>query len=75
VTQHITLDGDEIDELRHLLGSVEDWLLHTDALVLADLAAFLGGEGDQRAHQLIDALGDAGVLLRRRARHLRGGDR
>jgi hypothetical protein len=35
------LHPDQADELRRLLGTVEDWLLHTSPEVLDDLGGFL----------------------------------
>lgn len=68
----IHLHLDEAHDLCHLLGQFEDWLLHTNDAVLDDLAGFLSATGwhhPTAAHAVIDALGDAGVLLTRRLRH------
>lgn len=59
----VVLSVTEAVELTVLLGLVEDWLLHTDDTVLADLDAFLGPRASEGARPLIDALGDAGVNL------------
>lgn len=60
----IVLSVTEAVELAALLGMVEDWLLHTDEVVLGDLARFLGPHAHgQDARPLVDALGDAGVNL------------
>lgn len=70
-----TLIRDEVAELAHLLGVVEDWLLHTDEIVLDDLESFLPhATGPQRVSQFIDALGDAGVTLARLLRTNTSGD-
>ena len=37
------LHPDQADELRRLLGTVEDWLLHASFEVLDDLGEFLAG--------------------------------
>jgi hypothetical protein len=69
-----TLIRDEVVELAHLLGVVEDWLLHTDEIVLDDLKSFLHATGPQRVSQFIDDLGDAGVTLARLLRANTSGD-
>jgi hypothetical protein len=45
MTEPITLDPDQVEELRRLVGTVEDWLLHTSFAVREDLGAFLLGLG------------------------------
>ncbi len=39
----VGLDPDQVEQLRHLLGTVEDWLLHCREETLEDLAGFLTG--------------------------------
>ena len=39
----VLLDPDQVDELRRLLGTVEDWLLHAGDETLDDLGGFLAG--------------------------------
>jgi hypothetical protein len=65
----VTLHNDQTVELAGLLGQLEDWLLHTDELVIADLDRFLAGtwRGPATACYLIDALGEFSVLLGRHA--------
>ena len=41
MNETITLHLDQADDLRRLLGTVEDWLLHTCPEVLDDLGGFL----------------------------------
>ncbi len=67
-TVTITLDGDLAVEFAERLGLLEDWLMHTDELVLDDLARF----GFRHCYnpsraitELIRDLGTIGVLLRR----------
>jgi hypothetical protein len=64
----VTLQDDEAADLSWLLGEVEDWLLHTDALVLDDLDRFLGPAvlGVARAGEVIEQLGRYSCLLGRR---------
>jgi hypothetical protein len=66
----ITLHGDEAADLAWLLGEVEDWLLHTDALVLHDLDHFLGPVvlGATRAAEVVARLGHYSSLISRRRR-------
>jgi hypothetical protein len=52
----------ELDEIAYLITLLEDWLLHTDDLVLADLARFAH---DRRPADLIDDLGTQSVKLHR----------
>ena len=59
------LHPDQADELRRLLGTVEDWLLHTSPEVIDDLGGFLTGLGwgiaapQQLVTWLIHATGNA----------------
>lgn len=39
------LDRDHVDELHHLLGTIEDWLLHCCDDTRDDLGRFLAGLG------------------------------
>jgi hypothetical protein len=66
----VTLHGDEALDLAWLLGEVEDWLLHTDTLVLDDLDRFLGpaGLGRTGAVDLVELLGRYASLIGRRHR-------
>ncbi|HEX6403940.1 MAG TPA: hypothetical protein VF003_12410 [Pseudonocardiaceae bacterium] len=76
--QCLILDADQLDELRRLLGTVEDWLLHASFEVLDDLAAFLAGLSwggwrtpEQLATDLIADLGEATLTLRPTPNHHR----
>jgi hypothetical protein len=66
----VLLDPDQIDELRRLLGTVEDWLLHAGEDTLDDLGGFLAGLSWSTASParltgaLIADLGEHTVLLR-----------
>lgn len=67
----VVLDADQVEQLRHLLGTVEDWLLHCGDEALDDLAAFLAGLGwaprdapERLAANLVSELGDQAVSLR-----------
>jgi hypothetical protein len=66
----IALHDDEADNLAWLLGEVEDWLLHTDDVVLDDLDRFLGPTcfGATRATDVVELLGHYSSLLGRRRR-------
>ncbi len=67
----VQLDPEHVDELRRLLGAVEDWLLHACDEARDDLAAFLAGQAcsaatpERLAAGLIADLGEHTVLLRR----------
>jgi hypothetical protein len=67
----VLLDPDQLDELRRLLGTVEDWLLHACDEALDDLGGFLAGQAwsaappEHLAGALISDLGEHTVLLRR----------
>ena len=67
----VLLDAEQVDELRQLLGTVEDWLLHAGDEAREDLAEFLAGLGwstgspERLAAGLIADLGEHTVLLRR----------
>ncbi len=67
----VLLDPEQVDELRRLLGTVEDWLLHAGDETREDLAEFLAGPGwsseapARLAAGLIADLGEHAVLLRR----------
>jgi hypothetical protein len=69
-TTGVILDADEAADLAHLLGVVEDWLLHADADARADLAAFLDGSGHGRLATagLATLLGHNAATLHRRLR-------
>jgi len=66
----VFLDPDQVETLRHLLDTVEDWLLHCSDESLDDLAGFLAGLSrafhatpQQLAADLVNDLGDHGVAL------------
>ena len=65
------LRADQADDLRRLLGTVEDWLLHTCFEVRDDLGEFLVGLGcsgagpEQLVTWLINDLGEHTITLRR----------
>jgi hypothetical protein len=65
-----TLHSDQVEELRRLVGTVEDWLLHTSFEVREDLGAFLTGLGwsgaapEQLVTWLISAFGEQTIMLR-----------
>jgi hypothetical protein len=67
----VLLDPEHVDELRRLLGTVEDWLLHAGDETRDDLATFLTGQAwsaaapERLAAGLIADLGEHTVLLRR----------
>jgi hypothetical protein len=67
----VQLDAEHVDELRRLLGTVEDWLLHACDEARDDLAAFLAGQAwstgpaERLAAALVAELGEHTVLLRR----------
>jgi hypothetical protein len=66
------LHPDQADELRRLLGTVEDWLLHTSPEVIDDLGGFLTGLSwgiaapQQLVTWLIHDLGEHTITLRPR---------
>ena len=66
----VPLDPEHVDDLRRLLGTVEDWLLHAGDEALDDLGEFLAGQAwstgpaERRAAALIADLGEHTVLLR-----------
>ena len=66
----VLLDAEQVDELRRLLGTVEDWLLHAGDEARDDLAGFLAalawstGSPERLAAALITELGEHTVLLR-----------
>jgi hypothetical protein len=70
VNEPITLHPDQVDELHRLVGTVEDWLLHTSPEVIDDLGAFLTGLGwstarpEQLVTWLINDLGEQTIVLR-----------
>ena len=67
----VLLDPDQADELRRLLGTVEDWLLHAGDEARDDLGAFLAALAwsttppERLTAALIADLGEHTVLLRR----------
>lgn len=67
----VVLHPDQVELLRHLLGTVEDWLLHCSDEALDDLGGFLTGLGwvshdapERLTANLISELGDQAVALR-----------
>ncbi len=71
----VGLDPDQVEALRHLLGTVEDWLLHCGDEALDDLGGFLTGLGwapagppGRLVANLITDLGEQAVALRRALR-------
>lgn len=67
----VLLDAEQVDELRRLLGTVEDWLLHARDEARDDLAKFLTvlgwstGSPERLADALIADPGEHTVLLHR----------
>jgi hypothetical protein len=67
----VLLDAEQVDQLRRLLGTVEDWLLHAGDETRDDLCGFLAGlawsttSPERLAAALITDLGEHTVLLRR----------
>jgi hypothetical protein len=59
----VILARDEARQIAAVLGTVEDWLLHAGEWVLDDLSGFLRPRS--RAGEVIEELGDAGVMLAR----------
>jgi hypothetical protein len=72
MNQPIILDPDQAEDLHRLLGTVEDWLLHTSFDVLDDLGRFLAGLSwgtaapEQLVTWLINDLGEQAIVLRPR---------
>ena len=61
------LHPDQADELRRLLGTVEDWLLHAGDETLDELADFAYGptrHGHDQLRWIIDLLGETAARLR-----------
>jgi hypothetical protein len=73
----VLVDPDQLDELRRLLGTVEDWLLHACDEARDDLGRFLAGQAwsaapaERLAAALVADLGEHSVAL---ARALRSAD-
>ncbi len=66
----VVLHPDQVETLRDLLGTVEDWLLHCGGEALDDLAAFLTNLSwapstapEQLATDLVNDLGEQAVAL------------
>ena len=75
MNQPIILDPDQAEDLHRLLGTVEDWLLHTSFDVLDDLdvlGRLLAGlswdtaASEQLVTWLINDLGEQAIVLRPR---------
>jgi hypothetical protein len=70
----VLVDPDQIEQLRRLLGTVEDWLLHASDEARDDLAGFLAGlswstaPAERLAAALIAELGEHTILLRQALR-------
>ncbi|MFL5913191.1 MAG: hypothetical protein ACJ768_21815 [Gaiellaceae bacterium] len=70
MSEPTTLQPDQAEQIRRLLGTVEDWLLHTSFEVLDDLGAFLTGLGwstappERLVAWMIADLGEQTVALR-----------
>jgi hypothetical protein len=68
--EQMILHPEQADELRRLLGTVEDWLLHASDETLDDLGGFLAGLGrsgagpEQLVTWLIHDLGEHTLTLR-----------
>ncbi len=66
----LMLDHDQAEQLHHLLGIVEDWLLHCCEEALDDLGRFLtglgwtGGPPERLVATLITELGEYSLALR-----------
>jgi hypothetical protein len=66
----VLLDPDQADDLRRLLGTIEDWLLHCTEDTREDLAEFLtalawsAAPPERLATSLVADLGEHTVLLR-----------
>jgi hypothetical protein len=71
MNEPMILHPDQADELRRLLGVVEDWLLHAPVEVREDLGEFLGALAwssagpEQLVTWLIHDLGEHTLTLRR----------
>ena len=70
MNEQTILHPDQVDELRRLLGTIEDWLLHASVETLDELGGFLvglGGSGagpEQLLTWLIHDLGEHTLTLR-----------
>jgi hypothetical protein len=76
----LPLDRDDAEQLRRLLGTVEDWLLHASFEALDDLGVFLAGLAwapfrppERLVADLITDLGQHTVALRSALRAARQG--
>jgi hypothetical protein len=75
MNEPISLHPDHAEDLRRLLGIVEDWLLHTSFDVREDLGRFLVSLGwssagpEQLVTWLINDLGEHTLTLRRPTAH------
>jgi hypothetical protein len=58
----IVLHADEVDDLIHLLGTFEDWLIHASEDVHDDLRAFLP-ERPHRVDEFITHIGTTTTVL------------
>jgi hypothetical protein len=70
MNEQTILHPDQADELRRLLGTIEDWLLHASVETLDELGGFLRGLGgsvvdpEQLVTWLIHDLGEHTLTLR-----------
>jgi hypothetical protein len=73
MNEQTILHPDQVDELRRLLGTIEDWLLHASVETIDELGGFLRGLGglggsvagpEQLLTWLIHDLGEHTLTLR-----------
>jgi hypothetical protein len=70
MNEQTILHPDQVDELRRLLGTIEDWLLHASVETIDELGGFLRGLGgsvagpEQLVTWLIHDLGEYTLTLR-----------
>jgi hypothetical protein len=73
MNEQTILHPDQVDELRRLLGTIEDWLLHASVETIDELGGFLRGLGglggsvagpEQLVTWLIHDLGERTLTLR-----------
>jgi len=70
MNEQTILHPDQVDELRRLLGTIEDWLLHASVETIDELGGFLRGLGgsvagpEQLVTWLIHDLGEHTLTLR-----------
>jgi hypothetical protein len=70
MNEQTILHPDQVEELRRLLGTIEDWLLHASVETIDELGGFLRGLGgsvagpEQLVTWLIHDLGEHTLTLR-----------